>query len=476
MVSNRFLLGSVAFGVSFGIGLITLRDLGRAFLTGLTTLPAAYAATAIVNRRYALQADNRIAVLTSHISALQQRRMEAYQAFTEMMAEKDRVAAALNSMQLQLRQLQLSGSPAPLPAGRPAVSWNLAAAPTPPSLPPQAQPYDLPTEIQPPAQRDPQFDRVLSEAAMTKRKIETSLHSLQSELAVLKDQTIGQRQIRDRLAQELASLSAEKQQLETDAIALRQEVQDLDYCRQELERFIEYAELKKQELDAGTHPLQVALKQLQTEINHLHEELRLLESQVLERRAQKEDLDQQLAELKAQPLPPQAPDAALDRPSTKPESNNGNKRSQPSSKAERSRKETSKPVAQAESPQPQQPKVNSITSVSLPNLPKPDPLPTAIPAPELPNEWTELMLQLPEYEIQVLKAIVEQSNPAPSVKRIAEANLTMPELLLDSINERALDTVGDLILESTPGTGSATIAAEHWTLVNQLIQTYESLI
>jgi hypothetical protein len=56
-------------------------------------------------------------------------------------------------------------------------------------------------------------------------------------------------------------------------------------------------------------------------------------------------------------------------------------------------------------------------------------------------------MRLNKPEIQVLKAIIEQSDPSATIKKIAEENITMPELLIDAINECALDTIGDLIIE-----------------------------
>jgi phage shock protein A len=495
MVNNRILLGSIAFGVSFGISLIVTRDLGRASLTGITTLPAVYLAASVVNRRYHWQAENRVAILTSHIAALQQRRMETYQEFSELMAEKERVAMALNSMQLQLRQLQLSGSPPPY--SQPALSWDLVGAP-PAVLPPEVPPYAAPTEIQTPAQPDVPLSQVVSEATATKRKIEASLRSLQTELTNLKAQAAEHRQTRDRLVQEITQLHEQKQQLGMDSAALKQEVQDLNYCRQELERFIDYAETKKQELDAGRHPLQLALRQLQAEINNLHEELRTLEAQVSDRRTQKAALDEQLVVLQAQlPFPTTSVKSGAVKPvpakpepiPSEPAKSKPARADEPPAKSEGKPDSNSKPARSINGPLQQDPPpqkdtakptresgkhplrqiANTIAAVTLPNLPKAEKLPQS----ELPQEWTELMLQLPAYEVQVLKTIVEQNNPAPAIKRIAEENLTMPELLIDLINERALDTIGDLIIDSRAGIGAAAIVPEHLKLVKQLIKTYE---
>ncbi len=69
----------------------------------------------------------------------------------------------------------------------------------------------------------------------------------------------------------------------------------------------------------------------------------------------------------------------------------------------------------------------------------------------IPEEWTKFLENLPEYELQVLKAIVEQDNPNAAIKKIAEANITMPNLLIDSINERANDIIGELIINTENG-------------------------
>jgi 2-succinyl-5-enolpyruvyl-6-hydroxy-3-cyclohexene-1-carboxylate synthase len=71
---------------------------------------------------------------------------------------------------------------------------------------------------------------------------------------------------------------------------------------------------------------------------------------------------------------------------------------------------------------------------------------------------------------------VEQNNPASVIKKIAEDNLTMPEALIDSINELALESVGDIIIEPGSGSGPATIAREHLKTVKKLIKTYEYLV
>jgi hypothetical protein len=76
----------------------------------------------------------------------------------------------------------------------------------------------------------------------------------------------------------------------------------------------------------------------------------------------------------------------------------------------------------------------------------------------------------------VLKVIVEQNNPAVMLKHIAEENLTMPELLIDSINERALETIGDLLIDASAGAKAAVIVRDHLKTVKKLLKTYEYLV
>ena len=67
---------------------------------------------------------------------------------------------------------------------------------------------------------------------------------------------------------------------------------------------------------------------------------------------------------------------------------------------------------------------------------------------ELTEEWKEFLQNLPEHEIKVLKIILKQVRVKSSIKKIAEQNITMPNLLIDSINGRAQNAVGELIIST----------------------------
>lgn len=83
------------------------------------------------------------------------------------------------------------------------------------------------------------------------------------------------------------------------------------------------------------------------------------------------------------------------------------------------------------------------------------------------------MMRLPTYELQVLKAITDQVNMSGKIKEIAEENITMPELLIDFINQRALNTIGDLIIEPGNESISPKIPEEYLTIVKKVIEIKE---
>ena len=87
-----------------------------------------------------------------------------------------------------------------------------------------------------------------------------------------------------------------------------------------------------------------------------------------------------------------------------------------------------------------------------------------VEAEEVPNEtseeWVKFVAELTNSEREVLKAIVQAKNPSAAIKKIAETYITMPELLIDAINQRAIATIGDIIIE--PGSVPPVITEEDY--------------
>jgi archaellum component FlaC len=481
MVRNRFLLGSFAFGISFSISLLTTRDVNRALVTGLTTLPATVIAALMVDHRFQAQTSRRIAFLKNQIRTLQKQRAEAVEALQTLQASETASLSADAASPVEPPPRQLP--PVAVAVSRKPLSWDLSAPIQPRSVI-EVQPYELPTEVQilPPEEGESRLSRpsrlemekVLAEATATRQKIEANVRSLQTELNQLQSRVEQQKQSRDQLVKELSDLERQKRKLQTESSGLQKDVDQLKRRQQELDQSIAQAQAKKQEIETGAHPLHAAMQQMQAQVSSLQNELGRLENQVSDRQRQKVDLEQQLATLRNQ-LSQLQSQTHSSSPATN--GSNGNGNSTPTRPAEKAKlvekpKPPSKPA-----PEPVRPVVPAESLFSPSN-----PTTTAVAEPAKPDKaadleegWEEFLLSLPEYEFLVLKAIAEQSNPAGFIKKIAEDNLTMPELLIDSINERALDTVGDMVIEPGNGAGSAAIARDHTKIIKKLIKTYEYL-
>lgn len=491
MVKNQFLLGSIAFGVSLGICLLISPDIIRAFVTGLITVAATYIAVAIVTWQEQQRGGGKATGLNHQIRVLLRRRAELHQAIADMMEEKDRVAQALTSMQLQLRQTPSSAPPPAIPfAARRALSWDLSAPAEPglliPPLPQLEPAAELPAV---------EVNQILVEAAESRQKIETNLNLLQGELSQLNAQIAEQHQTRDRLTQEIAALSQKHQQLTLESKILRGEVDDLERCRKELEQYLAYAEAKKRELETGANPLQGALKQLQTQITALQTELGQLEDQVISQRREKEALEQQIAVLQAEQLSIEAVLATQDvdratpqrqkRPAIAPDpSATQSAQSASAKKRDGNGKLDAGTQASGRAMEPSRSLSSGavVTVVSQPvtqTATQPSPTQsgqTSDPSNQILSEaWTEFLVQLPEYELQVLRTLTQSGSSAAVIRKIAEDNLTTAEKLVESINDRARDMLGHAILEQGANSKPPTIARDYLKTVKKLIKTYDYL-
>jgi hypothetical protein len=87
---------------------------------------------------------------------------------------------------------------------------------------------------------------------------------------------------------------------------------------------------------------------------------------------------------------------------------------------------------------------------------------------DLPEDWGEFVAALAAHHLDALHAIVELGDPTAEIARIAMENATMPGLLIDSINEAAMATIGDVII--APGSVPPVIEEEDLEMVERLFQ------
>ncbi|MDX2097922.1 MAG: tellurite resistance TerB C-terminal domain-containing protein [Leptolyngbyaceae cyanobacterium bins.59] len=275
-----------------------------------------------------------------------------------------------------------------------------------------------------------QLHQAIETMTVEKQQLTTRLHGLQNQLKHLQDQVFQRSEQLEDLVWNLNTLQSQKRQLEGTITTLQSDLQVLKRRQGE-----------SQDSGPSPHPLQPAITQLQAQVNSLRGELEHLEAQILQQRHQKEQLDRELSGLRSQQL--QIEETSRSIPV-------------------KSGSTVSKPL----STRLKLPITSTIPVRAKVVSPSPDPLPL---------EWREFVQKLPNHEFEVLQAIVAQINPNGVLKRVAEAHLTMPEVIIDTINERAIETIGDVIVEPGLGSTPPTIIAEYIEQTRGAIGSYEPL-
>ncbi|MFE1744651.1 tellurite resistance TerB C-terminal domain-containing protein [Coleofasciculus sp. H7-2] len=359
-VSNRILLGSIAFGVSFFLSLIANRDFPKALVTGLITVPATYAGAIVVQikqkkQKFFLQ--NEIQAISGERQNLED---DIYYLESSLNQLHVQISEISNRREVINREVSTLG----------AYRYQL-----------EEQGFILQTQLEVLERQKAELNQSLLTATAEKQKTETSLNFLKTELKQLQAQVTDNQNEKTILDQEITNLKKQKRPLQSEVDNLQTQLQTL--------------EAQRSVLNQSLGSLKVELGQLQGQVSSLKLEHKQLQLQ-----------------------------SGISNP--------------------QKRQSQAIPFLEIQKKQSEE---------------------------NLSAEWTALKTKLTNDDIQIIKAIVEQNNPGATLKRIAEANITMPQLLIDAINERAIDTIGDFIIE--PGSASIppAIAEEYLTKVNKMLET-----
>ncbi len=311
----------------------------------------------------------------------------------------------------------------------------------------------LQNEIQELEEYKTDINQFLFDALAEEEEVEASINALQAELNYIRTKLTEGYTQRKEQTWELGLIQSQKQQQEADIYSLQEEIKGFENQIKELNQ----VELEKK-LD---------IRKIESEIDLLKVELSRLKIEFTDQQTVKAALEQEVSNFKKEKY------QLLEEKRTTEDNLNYLKLELIQLQAQIAEQQNEKKALEQglfhfEEQRRQ-------LEEALHNLKVPIPLPSAAPPPtqttELPNEWTKFMKRLPQYEFLVLQAIAEQDNPNVTIKKIAEEKLTMPELLIDSINERAIDIIGDLIID--PGSSSVPrIIDEYLTSVKQLIKNY----
>jgi chromosome segregation ATPase len=421
MVSNRFILGIVAFSVSFGLSLVPSWDVKKALVTAVITVLATYAAALFVDKR---RRNYEMLVLGS----LRKR-------IKEMEGLKSRIVREINQIEkhhtlLYAESQQLQNQIAESRNQRDSLNRDLNTF-VGQKKHLESEISSLETEFHTIEKSKTELNNSFSTLTAEKRRLELNCNTSRSEINHLQNQICELQQEKQELENNLTLLGRLKPQIEEKLYELRITIQELEIEVNKHNQLLVATTTEREKIADSLNYLktkrteqQTELQQLKGQVSLLQEERDLLQSQVWE-------LLQQMETLNQEPLLENADED------------------------------------EDENESEWFPFSELIEPLELVNT-------TGYTDENLSEEWTNFMENLPSHEVQVLKAIVEQDNPKGIIKQIAEANITMPNLLIDSINERANDTIGELIIE--PNLEIPEIYQEHVINVKKIIAMHEHLI
>lgn len=320
----------------------------------------------------------------------------------------------------------------------------------------------LQTQIHRLKKRETQLNQFFSASATEKQRAEANLNFLKSELSQLYIQTSEQRSYQQQLTQDLTTLEEHRDRFEVELQDLKTQIQNCEQRREKLYDSLQTIKAERQNVEDGFNFMLAKLKQLQVEVAERQYQKEELERNLAFTNKVKLQLEENLHNLRTQIQELEIQKLELNQ-------------SLPVLGQEKHATKVNLHLLQPQFPQLQgyviekdhQEKVVKLSALSQQDQKEADEIV------EISAEWTEFLMRLPKYELQVLKAIAEQDNPKGMIKNIAEENITMPELLIDLINKRALNTIGDLIIE--PGNESfyPKILEEYLVNVKKVIKIKE---
>jgi len=311
--------------------------------------------------------------------------------------------------------------------------------------------------------RETQINQTFRAIAAEEQRTKSNINFLKTELSPLYTQIAEQRSYKQQLNQDLITLSERKEQLEADSRELQTQIHNYEQRKRELREFMQFMKAEKQDAEAKFNSMQFKLKQLQVQVTEqqkqneeleqnlvalnqvkpqLEATLHNLQNQINDCEIQKTELDLSLSAL--------AQDRYITEANIKLLQSQLNYLQTQIAEQQKHKDELEQDlIILSQQKQQLEAKQNKFETI--------------------PNEWIKFVMRLNKPELQVLKAIIQQSKPSAAIKKIAEENITMPELLIDAINECALDTIGDLIIEPESELMPPGILEEYLTNLNKVI-------
>ena len=296
--------------------------------------------------------------------------------------------------------------------------------------------------------------------AAEEQRTKSNINFLKTELKQLYAQIAEQRSYKQQLIEGVTILDEHKNQLKADSDTLQSQVQKYEQRKKELTEFMQFMKAEKQDAEANFNLMQAQLQQLQVEIAEhrnqkveLEDNLGCLNNINIELKEQLNNIQAQVQEVEKQKLEQRWSLNAIAQ--------------------EKQLLEIDLELLHTQLLEKQNNKEKIENELIILNEEKQQLTTKPKQSEKISDEWVKFVVRLNKPEVQVLKAIIEQSDPSAAIKKIAEENITMPELLIDAINECALDTIGDLIIEPGSELVPMGILEEYLENLNKVININE---
>lgn len=306
-----------------------------------------------------------------------------------------------------------------------------------------------------------QLNQSLWAIAAEKQRTEATINFLKTQLSQLYTQIAEQRSYKEQIRQDLITLSEHRRQLEAESHELQSQIYNYEQRKDELELSLRSIKAEKQNAEASFNSMPAEFKHLQLQVTERQHQKEELERDLVLLNRLKPQLEEKLHNLKNQIMTLEKSQSELNQSISSLLATR--------QKTENSIESLHDNQLQTQVAEKEEVGLALITIKEQLNYLECD----KVQIEQLPEEWNEFVAGLPKYELHVLKALVEEGNLHVKIKSIAEQNITMPELLIDLINTRALNTIGDLIIE--PGNESFTpkITEDYLTNVKTVIKIKE---
>ncbi len=320
---------------------------------------------------------------------------------------------------------------------------------------------DLQAEIYKLEKWQVQLNSSLLAISEQRQQTETNINFLQIQLRQLSERTTEQRYYQQQITQELDILVQQKITLETTYQELQAQVQSVEQHKGEIDQSVRSLKKLKHDAEAEFYLVETQLQELRSQVTHLHTQKQELEDGVTLLNRLKPQLEEKSHQLQTEIQQLEKQQAA----ST--ETLNAISEQKDRTQIHLSLLNQELLEHQARNDKIKQELERLVEQKQH--------LSSEKPIDKIPEEWQNFISHISDSELQVIQAIMQQSDPSATIKKIAEDNITMPELLIDSINECALDTIGDLLIEPGGDSIPLGIMEEYLIQLNKILNLNKTI-